>query len=183
MNQEQGVDYAIRLAKPAEIGWIREIEDAAGMLFLGLDIVDEAKWVSFSLDEIYRLANLGQVWFACFNDQPVGIVVASVRDGLAYIEELHVVPLHGRRGLGGQLLERACEWAQEQGYPAITLSTFRDIPWNGPFYRKHGFHDLESEEWTADMHAIRKAEGSLGLQIDKRVFMRRKLASVTNILE
>ena len=174
---EQGtINYKIRLVRSVEVGFFREIEDAAAVLFSGLDIVDEAKWVSFSLDEVYWLATLGQVWAACLDDdQPIGMIIASVRDGEVYVEELHVVPEHGRRGLGGRLLERVCEWAEEQGYPGVTLSTFRDVPWNGPFYRKHAFRDLKAKEWTQGMQAIRERETVHGLRPEERVFMRRDL--------
>jgi hypothetical protein len=55
------------------------------------------------------------------------------------------------------------------------LSTFRDVPWNGPFYRKHGFRDLQPAEWTPGMRAIREKEAQHGLRVEARVFMRRDL--------
>jgi 4-diphosphocytidyl-2-C-methyl-D-erythritol kinase len=90
---------------------------------------------------------MGQVWVACPEDGvPVGMVIASLREGAVYIEELDVLPEHGRRGLGARPLGRVCAWARAQGHPAVTLSTFRDVPWNGPFYRRHGFRDLQPAE-------------------------------------
>jgi 4-diphosphocytidyl-2-C-methyl-D-erythritol kinase len=122
---------------------------------------------------------MGQVWVACPEDDlPVGMVIASVREGEGYVEEMDVLPAHGRRGLGGRLLERACAWAQAQGHAAITLSTFRDVPWNGPFYRKHGFRDLQPAAWTPGLRAIREREARHGLAVDVRVFMRRDLRGV-----
>ena len=168
--------YHLRLARPSEVGRLREIEDKAGDRFNGLDIFDENLSSSFSLDEMYRLAKLDQVWVACGpDDDPVGMIVASIRCGNAYIEELDVLPEHGRRGLGTQLIERVCDWGRKQGCAAVDLSTFRDIAWNGPFYRKNGFRDLSPEEWTADMPRIREIETALGLVADARVFMRRDL--------
>jgi len=105
----------------------------------------------------------------------VGMIVASIRCGNGYIEELDVLPEHGRRGLGVRLLNRVCEWALENCCPAVDLSTFRDVPWNGPFYRKNGFRDLVVEEWTAEMALIREIETKQGLLPDARVFMRRSL--------
>jgi hypothetical protein len=32
----------------------------------------------------------------------------------------------------------------EAGYPAVTLRTFRDVPWNGPFYLRRGFAVVDS---------------------------------------
>jgi GNAT superfamily N-acetyltransferase/ketosteroid isomerase-like protein len=178
VDQPNG-SYRIRLARPDEVPRLREIEDEAGTLFSGLGLIDEALDVSFPLGELARLAGLGQVWVACREDGlPVGMVIASVREGAMYIEEMDVLPAHGRRGLGTRLLSRACAWAQERGYAAVTLSTFREVPWNGPFYRKHGFRDLPPAGWTPGMRAIREKEAQHGLRVEARVFMRRELDGV-----
>ena len=67
----------------------------------GLELIDEALDVSFPLDELARLVGLGQVWVGCLEDDlPVGMVIASVREGAVYIEEMDVLPGHGRRGSG-----------------------------------------------------------------------------------
>jgi hypothetical protein len=107
-------------------------------------------------------------------------VIASVRDGAAYIEELDVVPAHGRRGLGTRLIAQVCAWAEAHGFASVTLSTFRDVPWNGPFYWKRGFRDLSPAEWTPDMLAIREREIQHGLRVEARVVMRRVLLDPDN---
>ena len=171
--------YQIRLARPDEVPRLRAIEDEAGMSFAGLGLIDEALDVSFPLDELARVVGKGQVWVGCLEDDlPVGMVIASVREGAVYIEEMDVLPGHGRRGLGGRLLEGVWGWAQAQGHAAVTLSTFRDVPWNGPFYRKPGFRDLPPAEWTPSMRAIREQEAQHGLAIEARVFMRRELGGL-----
>lgn len=168
--------YRIRLARADEILRLRAIEDEAGTLFEGIGLIDEALDSSFPLDALVKLVDLRQVWVGCLEDDiPVGMVIASVRDGVAYVEELDVVPAHGRRGLGTRLLDEVCGWAEAHGYAAVTLSTFRDLPWNGPFYRKHGFRDLHPAEWSPGMTAIRENEAKHGLRVDVRVFMRREL--------
>src|SRR4029450_3952053 len=168
--------YRIRLARPDELPRLREIEDRAGAMFSGLDLIEEALDVSFPLEELITLVGLRQVWVACdIHDVPVGMVIASVRDGAAHIEEMDVLPARGRRGLGTLLLNQVCLWAQAQGHPAVTLSTFRGVPWNGPFYRKNGFRALQPSEWTSGMRAIRENETQHGLRAEARVFMRREL--------
>ena len=168
--------YRIRLARAGEVARLREIEDEAGTLFSGLGLIDEALDASFPLDAAARLVDLGQVWVACLeSDLAVGMAIASVREEAVYVEELDVVPGHGRRGLGTRLLARVCAWAQARGAAAVTLSTFRDVPWNGPFYRKHGFRILRPEEWSPGMRAIREDEARHGLRVDARVFMSREL--------
>jgi GNAT superfamily N-acetyltransferase len=168
--------YRIRLARSDDATRIREIEDEAGTMFLGLGLIDEALDASFSLEDLTRLIGMGQVWVACpKSGPPVGMVIASLREGAVYIEELDVLPSHGRRGLGTRLITTVCEWAQARGHAAVTLSTFRDVPWNGPFYRKHGFRDLDPAEWTPGMQVIRNKEAQHGLRVEERVFMRRDL--------
>ncbi|MDT7553080.1 MAG: 4-diphosphocytidyl-2-C-methyl-D-erythritol kinase, partial [Pseudonocardiales bacterium] len=155
---------------------VGEIGDLAGTRFAGLDLIDESLDVPFPQDVLARLIDAGQVWVACdAADTAVGVVIASVREGVVYVEEIDVLAEHGRRGLGGRMLDAVCAWAQERGYPAVTLSTFRDVPWNGPFYRKHGFVDLAPAAWTAGMRVIREQEAHHGLRTDVRVFMRRDL--------
>jgi GNAT superfamily N-acetyltransferase len=168
--------YSIRLARLDEISRLREIEDEAGTMFSGTGLIDETLDAAFPPEALTRLIGSAQVWVACTaDDVPIGVVIASQRDGAIYVEEMDVLPAHGRRGLGGQLLARVCTWAQEQGYSAVTLSTFRDVPWNGPFYRKHGFKDLKPWEWTPGMKEIREKEARHGLLVEERVFMRREL--------
>jgi GNAT superfamily N-acetyltransferase len=148
--------YRIRLARRDEVPRVREIEDEAGTMFTGLGLIDEALDVSFPFDDLIRLVEAGQVWVACLEEGlAVGMVIASVLDGAVHVEEMDVVPAHGRRGLGARLLATVCEWAEDRGHDAVTLSTFGDVPWNGPFYRKQGFRDLSPAEWTPSMQAIR----------------------------
>ncbi|MFL5300632.1 MAG: GNAT family N-acetyltransferase [Anaeromyxobacteraceae bacterium] len=176
MPAPQPITYAIRLARPDEVPRLRHIEDEAGTMFSGLGLVDEARDVSFPLDDLARLVRLGQVWVACTEGAiPVGMVIASVREGAVHVEELDVLPAHGRRGLGARLLAAACAWGRDHGHAAVTLSTFRDVPWNGPFYRKHGFRELRPEEWTSGIREIRDREARHGLRVDARVFMLREL--------
>ena len=169
--------YRIRVARADELARLKEIEDEAGELFEGLGLNDETLDSSFATEQRRRLVALGQVWVACTaDDVAVGAVAASVRDGAVYVEELDVVPMHGRRGIGTRLLAHVCAWGMSQGLRAVTLSTFGDVAWNGRFYRSQGFRDLDPSEWTPSMHSIRDDEGRQGLVIEARVFMRRELS-------
>jgi hypothetical protein len=64
----------------------------------------------------------------------------------------------------------------------VTLSTFRDVPWNGRFYRRHGFADLAPADWTPGMHLIHEQEANHGLRTEARVFMRRDMPGDINRL-
>jgi GNAT superfamily N-acetyltransferase len=169
-------DYQIRLAQAGELPLLNEIERAAGMMFqsVGLDLVAEME--PLSLDLLQAQQAKGQVWVAAGPDgRAVGFAVAAVVDDAAYLEEVTVHPSHGRRGLGRRLIQAVCDWADEKGYPAVTLSTFRDVPWNAPFYARIGFQTMAEEELGPGLLAVRAHEAEDGLPVEQRVFMRRDL--------
>ncbi len=66
-------------------------------------------------------------------------LVAWVVDGEGLLDEVAVAPAHGRRGIGRALVDEVVAWAAAGGFPSVTLATFRDVPWNAPYYEKLGF--------------------------------------------
>jgi GNAT superfamily N-acetyltransferase len=72
-------------------------------------------------------------------DPPVGLCRIDAAGEGAHLEQLSVHPDHGRRGIGRALLRAGCAWAAANGYEELTLVTYRDVPWNGPFYASEGF--------------------------------------------
>jgi len=74
-------------------------------------------------------------------DPPVGLcrIDAVGLTSSAHLEQLSVRPEHAGQGIGRALLRAACAWAESHGYDDITLATYRDVPWNGPFYASEGF--------------------------------------------
>ena len=59
--------------------------------------------------------------------------------------------------------------------PALTLTTFTEVPWNAPYYLRCGFRVLADTEITPELRAIRTAEAARGLDAWPRVCMRRDL--------
>jgi len=108
-------------------------------------------------------------------DRPAGYLLVSVLDGAAHIDQVSVHPDHARRGIGRELLERAASWALSHGYRSLTLTTYVDVPWNGPYYERLGFRYLTAAEETAGLRAIRAHEREIGLDIWARTSMARRL--------
>jgi hypothetical protein len=69
------------------------------------------------------------------------------------------------------LVNTVCTWAQQQGYGILSLSTFRDILWNAPFYTKLGFCPVDETKLTNSFQQIRLKELEAGLPISERVIM------------
>ena len=69
------------------------------------------------------------------------------------------------------MIEVVITWARQERVPAVTLSTFRDVPWNAPYYAKLGFQALADEALAPDLRAIRTHEAEAGLDISRRLCM------------
>jgi GNAT superfamily N-acetyltransferase len=166
--------YHVRPARPGEGPRLNDVEQRAGELFDGLDHlfsndVDD----NFPLDELEELIGAGMVWVACTSDDvPVGFLALILLDGSPHIEELDVHPDHQRRGLGRALIEAARLWAREHGATAVTLSTFRSVPWNAPYYARVGFEIVPEDQLSPAFHDLREAESRKGLPSAARVIMR-----------
>jgi predicted N-acetyltransferase YhbS len=94
-----------------------------------------------------------------------------------YIEELDVLTAWAGRRIGAELIEQVDWLARKAGAQQLVLSTFRDVPWNAPYYRRLGFSVIETAQLDAKLRAIRAAHVDRGLDESKRVFMRREVAA------
>ena len=159
---------SVREADPSEWGLLRAIEDAGDEMFLEVGIGPFQ-----SLEEDDHLATAAVVLVS--GTPPRGFACVDVVDGVAHLWQLSVHPSWGRQGIGRALIEAVCDWASSNGYPAVTLTTFRDVPWNAPFYSRLGFRTLD--EFPPGLAAIREHEKDLGDDdFGPRVAMRRELA-------
>jgi GNAT superfamily N-acetyltransferase len=108
-------------------------------------------------------------------EPPVGFASVGIVDGDAHLRQLSVEPRESRRGRGTALLTAVCDWATSSGFRAVTLTTFRDVPWNGPFYAARDFGEVDV--LTPGLAAIRDREVLIGLDdLGPRIAMRRDLA-------
>jgi GNAT superfamily N-acetyltransferase len=173
-------NYKIRLATLNDLHAIRTIEIEAASRFKDTDlfesILDEER--NIRTVDLERLAEaIGQqtLWVACLDNNPVAFALCDIFGNKIFLEEIDVMTEHGRRGLASRLIETACKWALNQGLVAMELSTFDNIPWNAPFYKKLGFETLTSNQWTEDLMDVRHNEQKVGLPLEKRVIMRLNL--------
>lgn len=167
--------YAIRRAEPRDLPRLPEIERAAASLFhqTAYSYLAEGEPVAQTLDLEHEL-----VWVLVDQaDQVLGFAIVHQIDLGMHLHELDVDPRYARRGLGRRLIETIAAWSKEQGAKALTLSTFREIAWNGPYYARLGFRGLESDQLSPDLVAISAAEAEAGLPIEDRFCMILDLAN------
>jgi predicted N-acetyltransferase YhbS len=169
-------DCKIRLARPDDLLLIQEVERAAGKMFTETEFSFVADAEPMAIEWLRKRQGEDQVWVAVDEgDKPTAYAVIEMVDGLVHLHEISVHPAQGRKGIGKKLIHTVCEWAKQTGKSAVTLSTFRDVAWNAPYYGRLGFRIVDEAELTEGLRAIRKHEALLGLPIEKRVCMRKEV--------
>jgi ribosomal protein S18 acetylase RimI-like enzyme len=113
------------------------------------------------------------VWLAeAANGSIVGFLSAHIFDTELHIQEVSVSSGFQGQGLGRRLLQTALEHARHSGLTALTLTTFRELPWNELFYRRFGFQTLPFSSLDQRLKAVLEAEIAHGLPGARRCAMR-----------
>lgn len=170
--------YSIARARPEHLDALPAIELAAARLLEGHapeSVLNEAT----DCDTFADAARQGRLWVALAGDAPVGFaLVKMLADDLPHLDEIDVEPAHGRRGLGTALVRTVCEWTAASGFSMLTLSTFRAVAWNLPFYARLGFVEVPSGGLRPELAAVVADEVARGLDPDKRAVMAYRCGSV-----
>jgi N-acetylglutamate synthase-like GNAT family acetyltransferase len=98
-------------------------------------------------------------------------VALAVVDGRAHIEEISVDVAAQGRGHGVALLVAVDRWSALRGLDGVSLTTFRDVAWNRPYYERRGFVVLDGGSITPQLRELMDHEATLGLEPDLRVAM------------
>jgi GNAT superfamily N-acetyltransferase len=170
--------WSIRAARPLDLPLLVEIERDAGEMFrsLGMDSVADddpgsvADLASYAADERAFVA-------ADAGERLLGYILLDVVDAAAHIEQVSVRPRYARQGIGRALIGRAVVWAREHRLRTLTLTTYVDVPWNGPYYERLGFRYISREEESPGLRALRDRERASGLDAWPRACMTLDIAS------
>jgi GNAT superfamily N-acetyltransferase len=166
--EQAGVVTEVRGAGRADYEALAEIDRRAETLFRvsGIDL-PPGSFPADSLHEARAVLVAGM---------PIaGYVRIDEVDGLVHLWGPAVVPGSMRQGIGSELVEAACRWALAHGFAAVTVSTYADVPWNAPFFRRRGFVDIT--ELTPELAERRDWEQAVGLdRVGPRVVLRRDLS-------
>lgn len=108
-------------------------------------------------------------------DRPVGFAVSGEVDGMCWLKELSVDPDVMGAGIGTALLDATAVRASAAGFRRIGLSTFRNVPFNAPFYALRGFRIVDSQSASAAIREQVASEVPEAVEIADRVLMIRDL--------
>ena len=147
-------DTKLRAASLADVQRICEIDTDASSKFASIvELADLADGSHGPLEpqRVRDWLEDGDVYVLETSSTTVGFTACQTRDDIVYIAELSVCAAHQGRGHGGRLLgavfEQAAKIALDSGsaIARVSLTTFADVEWNGPFYRKRGFQEVSPD--------------------------------------
>jgi GNAT superfamily N-acetyltransferase len=176
------VRWHLRPAVIDDIADLQALEVDAGRRFraLGMDEIADDDPPAADLLEAH-ITNVS-AWVAVQGSEGAGSVgrivgysLASMVDGEGHLDQVSVAEDAGRQGIGTALIQQVSSWTRQQGAVAVTLTTFRDVAFNGPYYASLGFVALDDSECGPELAAIRDNEIDLGLDIAPRIAMRLRL--------
>ncbi|WP_233625466.1 GNAT family N-acetyltransferase [Actinoplanes sp. ATCC 53533] len=167
---------AIRLTCSSDLAAIQRIELAAGELFREIGMADIADHPVPTLAVLADFQRAGHSWVAVDgSDRPVAFVLVRIVDGRAHVEQVSVDPAYARRRIGRDLIDHVESWAAGRGLSALSLTTFRDVEWNGPYYGRLGFAVLAPAGHGPELAALIVEEVAHGLDPARRIAMIRPI--------
>lgn len=147
------VTLTVRAAAPADLAALPAIELSGEAMFAESGIVFPPGPATVEA----AIAHGADILVA--GDPPVAFAAVTGLDGHPHLEQISVRGDQTRKGIGSLLLG---EVVRLHG-PGLTLLTFRDVPWNGPWYRRHGFVEFPEPAWGPELRDHWQAEIDAGL--------------------
>lgn len=163
----------VRPTTLADAAVLPAIERSAGQRFLtvpALAWIADDHIVSAELHREYAAKGLS--WLALVDDRPVGFLLGEAMETSLYIAEFSLHLAWQGKGIGRQLINTVAQWACEQGFSSLTLTTFRHVAWNAPLYQHLGFEILEENALPAALRQKREEETAHGIPFESRCAMR-----------
>lgn len=154
-----------------ELPRLQEIEVEAGRAFIDIGMPEVAGDDALPLTELEAWRAAGRAWVVELEGTVEGYVVVDLLDGHAHVEQVSVDPRHRGHRLGRDLLDHVAAWARGRGDARVTLTTFREVPWNAPYYERCGYRVLADDERGPDLVARMQLEADHGLDPETRVAM------------
>lgn len=167
----------IRVGVEGDVASLGAVEERAATLFRDVGLAAAVDLPLHDPSALRVACREGRVLVAVdATDAPIGFAIVEAHpDGDVHLLELDVLPEHGGKGLGRALIAAAEDWGRRRGLGRITLTTFRDVPFNAPFYARVGFVVLEGSAVGGRLGAILAAEVAHGIGIAPRVAMAKVL--------
>lgn len=169
-------DWTLRLARPEDAPYMPAIEARAARLFDGVEGLEElAVRPVHPVERLQRYIRKGHCLVAHVGQAMAGWLANEPFGRELHIWEFNVDPAFQQRGIGSGLLRACLIDSGNSGFTAVTLTTFRDVEWNAPFYARLGFEEVVALDAHPRLAAELALEVDSGLPADRRCAMIRFL--------
>lgn len=138
---------SIRSALPNDLPRIPDLEREAAQRFRGTTqgaLADAAP--SMTEPFLRRALQEDRLLVAEEGETLCGFALLDQCGTDGWLQEFDVPLAFGGQGIGRALLAFSCAWARGRGCRRLTLTTFRNVPFNAPFYTRFGFAELVADE-------------------------------------
>jgi GNAT superfamily N-acetyltransferase len=171
--------YRIRLARAEDLAALADVERSAAVTYFAALGGSHRMADAMPPDILEACHAAGLLWVAADrHDAPVGFLAAQAVDGTLFVKEMSVAREHQRAGLGRRLMQAAEDHARQVAFPALTLTTDRHIPFNGPFYGRLGFVEIPLGQAPPGLRRIVVEEIAGGFDPARRIVMIKPLAAL-----
>jgi GNAT superfamily N-acetyltransferase len=172
--------YRIVASGREHVAAIAVIEQVAATRFPHEDLPEELRYEVTDRETLVEAQRAGLLWVAVDDrGRPVGFALAEELALELCLCEIDVLPEHGRRGIGTQLVASVIDAARSRRFATVSLITFRHLPWNAPFYEKLGFCPIATADLGPELAAMMSDDAAAGIDTSKRVAMRLILEPVS----
>jgi GNAT superfamily N-acetyltransferase len=162
----------IRRACLGELPKLALVERSAASLFREAGLAWIADGDTMESELLDTMCREGTVWVAVDDtDEPVAFLAAHTLDEQFHIAEVSVARSHQRQGIGAALIAAAADHARTQRFRGLTLTTFRDLHWNGPYYSALGFVEVDASEAGPGHLRKMRTEAEAGHDVSRRCVM------------
>lgn len=170
-------NFSIRKARSEDIPLLGPVERSAAEIFRTVNLgslADDETTVAPSIlatmvDSNHLLVAVNE------SDQPIGFVGGMDIDGNFHIVEISVAQAVQGKGVGSALMAEMTRQVKEEKFMVMTLTTYRNVAWNGPWYKKLGFQEVTAEEMGKEYLKIWDVESQHGHDMASRCVMRKSL--------
>ena len=165
------MNTVFRAATVDDLAHLAIVEQRAANLFPAGRLPDRS--AVMRKNELQKCLQDEMLFVATAKHTVIGFAAGQIEQGFVWLLEMSVDPEHGRKGVGGKLLGQVLVAGVRRGCSDIVLTTFADLPWNAPFYARHGFMTLPEEQAPVFLQQALEQERQAGLT--SRVAMQRSL--------
>jgi len=165
-------DFNIRKARFSDIPFLGPVERSAAELFrsASLDFLVDGSTVDPKA--LAAMIDTHHLWVACdFMDYPIGFCGGEYIEGNFHLVEISVAQDFQGKGVGSALMERMEADVRREGFHALTLTTYRSLAWNGPWYERMGFVEANPVEMGRTYLEILESERQHGFDMSARCLM------------